>query len=262
MKISTRNITILTFGLCIWLHLTTHSFSINAVCSIFIFVVASWCAGSLVVAQTELIEFNEYLAGDVPKIIFGLPLFVMTMLVVGAILQSNLLLSCGATAIIFIILEFRRQRMIKFSVRRNVGNLEELLFVILAFSIVTLWCNDLLAPLKQNNGKLIIKAWHDVYYHLAQISSLSKAENLRTIQAIQMAGNPAQPYHIGAYILPSVLMTTTGESGWSSYAGFMVPLGLLLTCFAAYTLGQRVGLVSRTPARHTGLQGSGCDLAP
>jgi hypothetical protein len=249
MKISTRNIAILALGLCIWFHLTTHSFSMYAVGSILIFVAASWCVGSLVVAQTELKKINEYLAGDVPKIIFGLPLFVMVVFVVGAIIQTNVLISCGATAAIFIILELRRQRLIKFPVRRKGNNLDELAFVLLAFSIVTLWCIDLLSPIQQNDGKFIIKAWQDVYYHLAQISSISKAENLRAIQAIQMAGNQAQPYHIGAYILPSVLMAVTGESGWSSYAGFMVPLGLLLTCFAAYTLivpwyGNLAGMVS------------------
>ncbi|MBB1598194.1 hypothetical protein [Achromobacter sp. UMC46] len=113
---------------------------------------------------------------------------------------------------------------------------ENLLFLLGAVA-VTVWCWDILQPIKIGADTTIIRAWMDIFYHLSQIASFASSRGLGTLFDVQMAGAPAQPYHMASYMLPAALVDATGISTYVAYASLLTPLGMLLTVLGAYSLG-------------------------
>jgi len=236
LKTITINIAILCAGLSIWLYMTGAMLGIVLISIIFFLFLCSWCAGSLLVGHAQLDKIHHCLDTDIPKITLGLPLFVSAIYVCSYIFTVDVLMSYVIVAATLIGAEFDRMRKRKLLKTDNRNEFNSVIFLVLLILITTIWCQDALVHIYQKEDHFVISAWQDVYYHLAQISSVSRAENLRSLQSIQMAGFHAKPYHTAGYILPAVLSMATGVNAWSAYAGFMIPLGLILTGFAAYTL--------------------------
>ena len=114
------------------------------------------------------------------------------------------------------------------------------IFIAVIPPIITLWCRDVLRPIELNEGDFIIRAWSDIYYHLAQIETFASSKGLGSISDVAMVGAPVHPYHHASYIVPALLVKATSCSALVAYASFLVPVGLLLTALAAYSLASSV----------------------
>jgi hypothetical protein len=80
----------------------------------------------------------------------------------------------------------------------------------------------------------------DGFYHVRQISSFAQAHGLKTISDIRMSGAPAGLYHYAIYIGPAALSVFTNSDAYTTFAGFLVPFGILLTGLAAFSLAGSV----------------------
>lgn len=112
------------------------------------------------------------------------------------------------------------------------------LFIFCALIATTAWSLDVLGPIKYASGFYVIRAWQDIYIHLAQITTISISHGIGSLSDIQMGGGVAHPYHIASYFFPATLMSSAGISALEAYASLQTPLGLLLLAFGAYALGQ------------------------
>ena len=117
-----------------------------------------------------------------------------------------------------------------------IGDISEIIFFLIIPIAVTGWCQDLLRPIEITNGMGIIRAWPDIYYHLAQINSFASSSGGSTISDVQMAGAPAHLYHMASYALPATMVAITGISSLEAYSSLYIPLGVLLTALAAFSL--------------------------
>ena len=123
------------------------------------------------------------------------------------------------------------------------------LVVLFTCGVVTIWCWDLLHPMQINSQTVSLKVWGDIFYHASQINVLTRMTDFRLESDILSSKIPFRLYHYASYLLPSLLAKTAGFTAFEVYAGLLVPLGLVLLCFAAYLIaslifGSRVGLFS------------------
>lgn len=130
-------------------------------------------------------------------------------------------------------------------------HISECFFWVAATIAVTIWCQDTLRPIELRDEIAIIRSQGDIYYHLAQIGSLAIAKGLKSMSDVQMAGMSVVPYHLASYIFPALLVDGTQISTLNSYAGFLVPFGILLTGIAAYSLA--LSIFGKWPAVAAGL---------
>jgi hypothetical protein len=127
----------------------------------------------------------------------------------------------------------------------------EIIFILTAPVLVTVWCRELLLPAALEGKVVVIRAWLDIYYHLCQISMFASSTGIGTITDVQMGDAPATPYHMASYLLPALLVNAGGSSAIVAYASLLVPLGLLMTALAAFSLGHVA--FGRWPALTAGL---------
>ena len=142
--------------------------------------------------------------------------------------------------LILVLILWGRARRFNFASILQTGHASESIFFLAISIAVTVWCRDLLRPIDVNGGNALIRAWQDVYFHLCQIASFASSKGAGTIADVLMADAPAHPYHMASYILPAVLVDMTGSTVLVAYASLLVPLGILMTGLAAYSLGQLV----------------------
>jgi hypothetical protein len=131
------------------------------------------------------------------------------------------------------------------------GNAAEALFLLLAPVAVSLWCRELLSPVRHDGAVVVIRAWQDIYSHLCQITVFAASRGFGTIYDFHATGIPALPYHQASYMLAAALVDGTGTPALAAYAGLMVPLGLLAAALAGYSLAAAV--FGRWPALAGGL---------
>ena len=142
----------------------------------------------------------------------------------------------------------RRGNYVKF---QPTGNLPESIFVLVIPLLVTAWCRDILRPMELNGTLAVIRAWPDIFFHMCQIESLTSSRGIGSISDVSMVGATAHPYHIASYLLPAVLADVSGISGLIAFSSLLVPLGILLTALAAYSMGNLV--FGKWPALAAGL---------
>jgi len=114
----------------------------------------------------------------------------------------------------------------------------DLIFALISTTAVLFWCLDILHPIEMTASVAVLEVWPDTYYHMSQIGSLARSTGLNSLQDLQMAGAPVHAYHLASYIFPALIQQLAGASNWSTYAGFLVPFGLLLTSCAAFSLAR------------------------
>ena len=117
-----------------------------------------------------------------------------------------------------------------------VDNQAEAILILISGFLVTLWCRDVLRPPWMSGAYLEAFAWYDVYYHMSQMGVLIRASSLSAESDILMSGVPLRVYHYASYLLPALIAKASGGIALEAYASFLVPIGLLLTGFAAYAL--------------------------
>ena len=158
---------------------------------------------------------------------------------------ASLTLPFGLTVdwIIFLILAlvlWFRARLVTSESFLMTHHLSETFFFLAIPLTVTVWCRELLHPVKLKGAIAVIRSWPDVYYHLCQINTFASSKGPGTISDVQMFDSVAHAYHMASYMLPAVLVDVTGSSALVSYASLLVPIGILMTALAAYSLCQLV----------------------
>lgn len=216
-----------------WQVLTDFKINFSVLLVIFLIVITSFIIGDLFF-KFILKEKKEYDSLSF-RIVSGLLvnaslLYFFTILFKFELIYNFLLISCIA-----FILWFRNNNLK--SIKKSLEKLSfENYYILLGLISASIWCSDLLVIIDPSKTSVIIPAWPDVFYHLAQINSFSFSSGLATIYDIHMSGVTAHLYHHASYIFPALLVTVGGVSDWASYAGFLVPVGITLTFMAAYSL--------------------------
>jgi len=121
------------------------------------------------------------------------------------------------------------------------------LLILFACFISSIWCWDLLQPIQLGSEFISLNAWGDIFNHMSQINVFSRATNLHFEADILSSEIPFRLYHYASYLLPSLISKVANFTSYAVYAGFLVPMGLMLLCFATYLLasllfGQWAGL--------------------
>jgi hypothetical protein len=112
-------------------------------------------------------------------------------------------------------------------------------FICVAVSAVatTLWTSDALTLTSREGPLTVFQLWYDSFVHARQISEFSHGQGFESLSDIRMAGVHPALYHYAAYAVPSVLVAITGTGALETFAGFLLPFGVMLTGFAAFSLG-------------------------
>ena len=222
-------------------------------------IVLAWGVGHLTLRASGLLDAEPRLRTDVPQLSVGIPLLVTGAFVISLLSPLALwldgLLIAGIVLILLAWSRFRDRCASQHSDPSQsetvAGGKVDAIFLVLALLITTLWCRDLLQPVRLVGELVEVRAWGDVYYHLSQIARMASAQSVWDLQDIQMAGSHAQPYHLAGYLIPALVKNATDQSAWAVYSGLFVPVGLLLTAFASYTLA--LTLFGRPAAMVAGL---------
>jgi hypothetical protein len=120
------------------------------------------------------------------------------------------------------------------------SNKTETIFFITVPLAVTAWCQDILMPIELTTNAAVLRAWPDIFYHIAQISAFAQSHGFETMSDVQMASARVQPYHMASYMLPALMVDATGTTALAAYGSLLVPLGILTTGLAAYSLANVV----------------------
>lgn len=171
-------------------------------------------------------------------------LILNTLLYIFAILlpfgfKNNFLLIIILVLTSFTIYSVKRKEKLNLFFYKKVSN-PELLVILITPLLVGLWCQDFLKIVVIVDGKITIQAWQDIYYHLTQINIFSISNGWGSINDPQMSGSTVHPYHHASYMLSSLLVSLTEISTLNAYAIVLVPVGLILTIYAAFSLSRVV----------------------
>jgi hypothetical protein len=98
----------------------------------------------------------------------------------------------------------------------------------------TLWCQDSLDPIVEQNGVVVFKPWVDGFYHAVHIRIFADSHGASTIEDFRMAGVPARLYHYGMYMLPAFIKKVAAIHSYTAFAGILAPVGVFFTGLAAY----------------------------
>jgi hypothetical protein len=112
----------------------------------------------------------------------------------------------------------------------------EIFFLLILPVAITAWCWDILHPIESRDGIVVIHAWEDIYFHICQITAFASSHGISSMSDVQMSGAPVHPYHFATYLIPASLVDIAGGSSLSAFASLLVPLSVLLTALAAYSL--------------------------
>jgi len=112
----------------------------------------------------------------------------------------------------------------------------ELLALVLSATGATLWCSDGLDPLVRDGSNTIFRLWGDSFVHARHISAFMHAQGFATLSDIRMADAPAFLYHYACYAIPGIVAAISQSGAYETFASFLLPVGILLTGLAAYSL--------------------------
>ncbi len=85
---------------------------------------------------------------------------------------------------------------------------------------------------------MIVKPWADSFYHAAIVRMFRDAHGMGTLENILLPGQSAPIYHYASYSIPALLCAAADTPCYLSLTAFQVPLGIVLTGFAAFALGK------------------------
>lgn len=117
-----------------------------------------------------------------------------------------------------------------------VNELPALISVLLIGLATTLWCSDVQTPRDTTGSKIVFNAWQDIFFHARQISAFANSHGASSIQNIMMSESKAPIYHFASYMSAAAISLVSGVTAIDIYSSFMLPLGIFLTGFAAYSL--------------------------
>ncbi|MDR3635717.1 MAG: hypothetical protein P4L84_18085 [Isosphaeraceae bacterium] len=100
----------------------------------------------------------------------------------------------------------------------------------------TLWSADAIRPLDESHGIVVFKPWSDCFVHSCMVRMFRDAHGVGTLENIMLPGRPPQVYHYATYAVPALLAAVTGTPCYEALTSFLIPAGVVLTGFAAYSL--------------------------
>ena len=103
----------------------------------------------------------------------------------------------------------------------------------------TIWSTDAQHVVREDHA-LVFQIWQDVFIHVREISVFAQSHGLKTIFDIKYAGASAPIYHFASYMSASAVALLGDVTAMDAYAGFQLPLGVMLTGLAAYTLAASI----------------------
>jgi hypothetical protein len=112
--------------------------------------------------------------------------------------------------------------------------------LLVAILFATLWSRQNLAGLVLTPTTVTSIPWLDTFYHSIHVAHFAHGAGklLGTDPLLTAASLPT--YHYAAYMVPSLLVRTTGISSYVAAVALFAPLGTLLTGLAAYSFGRIV----------------------
>lgn len=112
----------------------------------------------------------------------------------------------------------------------------ELVALLLCALGTLIWCWDIAGAARTFLHDGVLMTWTDQFAHASVISQFGDARAAGH-QAIELAGVPRPPYHYASYMLPAALAWPLDLAGLSLATSVWVPIGFLVLCAGAYTLG-------------------------
>jgi hypothetical protein len=111
-----------------------------------------------------------------------------------------------------------------------------LVVVGLSLAAATLWCQDSLRPISEQDGSVLFKPWVDGFYHAVHIRIFGASHGAASIEDFRLAGVPARLYHYGVYLTPALIKQASGIHSYTAFAGILAPLGVFFSGLGAYAL--------------------------
>jgi hypothetical protein len=113
----------------------------------------------------------------------------------------------------------------------------EFLAVIVSLVAATGWSQDLLAPIKANDGQFLFKPWSDFFFHATIVARSLGEQTLAQAGNYEWQGLPAIVYHYASYSLTILLVKVASVRAYIAVVAFWTPFGCFLSGLAAYALG-------------------------
>jgi len=184
-------------------------------------------------AFIEFILKGAYYSNLPSKLAIGCLLSNCLLLLVAFISPFNITVNSIFIGVLVIFLLWLKDKSPLYQVFL-VKNTSELLLIIFACFIATIWCRDALLPIQFNDEFISLKMWGDVFYHMSQINVFARAQGVMHEADILSSAIPFRLYHYGNYQLPALITAIGNLSSYEAFASFLLPLGLLILIFAAY----------------------------
>lgn len=214
-----------------WLTASSGHFSSGALLALMAALTTWWVAGAML---SDLPALREVIPWTLPaKLLIGFAAVNTTLFLLVWVtpfhVGGNFALAAAATAGAAVI---RRPRLVRGSWDSAPGAVA----VLVALLGATLWTRDTLHPVELEGTVALVKPWADGFFHAIQIRMFGEAHGASTIQDPSMAGVPARIYHYASYLTAALVRNAGGLSGYETFAGLYVPLGVFMTGLGAAAL--------------------------
>lgn len=219
-------VSLLAAAVATWAAVAGGAFSLRALLACEVMFFAFYLVGSLVAAWKGLatgVLFELPLRLLVGYAVINTALLVLAWVSPLGIIANFCILLALAASLFFAARERTRQP----------GNAASLWVVGVSAVAATLWCQDSLRPISEQDGVLIVKPWVDGFYHAVHIRIFGASHGAASIEDFRLAGVPARPYHYGMYLLPAFIKQASGLASYTAFAGILAPVGVLFTGLAA-----------------------------
>jgi hypothetical protein len=210
-----------------WVAVAGGAFSLRALVACEVTFFALYVTGSLFASFRGLATGINF--GLPLRLLVGYAVINTTLLAMAWLSPLGLLLNFGillalATAVFFAAGERKLVR----------GDSVSLGVVAVCVVATSLWCQDSIHPIAEQDGVVQFKPWVDGFYHAVHVRIFGASHGAASIEDWRLAGVPARPYHYGMYMLPAVIKQASGIDSYTAFAGALAPVGVLFTGLAAH----------------------------
>ncbi len=229
--------------LALWHTRTSGHLPWTALATFVLYVTACLAFGRIFLAATA--QLFKSSAGLSWQFLCGFLLFNTLLFILSLISPFGMIANTATLALCVIgfALIFGRRRPTNVDVQ---DELPSLLCIVVSGLAATMWCSDSQAPLFIQGQTAVFRTWQDTFVHVREISVFANAHGLETIQDIKLSGVRAQIYHFASYTSAAAMSVLTGTPAIEVYSSFQLPMGILLTGLAAYSLA--ASMFGRWPA--------------
>ena len=228
----------LTAIICSWNYATAGSISIKNIGAIVSILIIS-----LLLAQIfQSYFFNEqkqyqYFSF---RLLLGILLANLVLFIASLISPFGIVINWAAIGVLTALFLYINKQKISIADVFRVVDKGEYCFLIIAPIVITIWSATLLqAPAVVGEG---VEFWvsSDAIGHMALIGHQARGHGIIGMPDLIMSGSQIHPYHFASYQLPALLAALNNILVFPTYAGFLIPVGLLIFGLSAYVIGRYV----------------------